>query len=348
MSATAFETAFAAEDGWPVGVRKTGWLAQDFDSAAVTHHLSQKELELLLVLVDASKSQQIPVTEITRERFDHPELRPLFAKLVKTLKWGPGLLFLAGLPVNSRPLDDIWRLYWGIGTHFGIPVSQNVKGELRGQVAVDPTAKDGRVYGSSSYAPLHSDRIDQLSLLCVHKAKVGGANVFVSSLAVWDAVERERPDLFALLKRGFHQHRNGEEGAGQEPVTPYRVPVFGEVDGFRSALFSGNSFVDHQRKRFPDMLTDIEAEALTFVRQVAERPEFTYRSTLEPGEVVFINNYEILHSREAFENGDADNEKRLLLRLWLQGRPWRPKPEEMHVMCNPSGLQGIDAKTMNA
>ena len=38
---------------------------------------------------------------------------------------------------------------------------------------------------------------------------------------------------------------------------------------------------------------------------------------LEPGEISFINDYTVMHPRSAFENGEADNERRHLLRLWL-------------------------------
>ena len=333
---------FEAEDGWPVGTLRSGWRPKGFDVEAATHELHAGEVELLLSLVAATKAASLAVTDITREHFDHSELRPLFAKLAKTLKWGQGLLILSGLPVLTQPKEDIWRLYWGISTHLGIPVSQNFRGELQGQVTVTPGITGSRVYFTSSEAQFHSDRIDVLALLCMAKARTGGANAFVSALAVWDAIETERPDLFALLQRGFYQHRMSEEASGEEPATPYRVPVFGSKDGLRSCLISGNASLAQQQKEFADTLVGQDVEALTFLHQVIKRPELALRLTLEPGEAVFINNHEILHSRDAFEDGDAVSEKRLLLRLWLQGRPWRPKPDGMQVMHNPSGLQGID------
>jgi alpha-ketoglutarate-dependent taurine dioxygenase len=233
-------------------------------------------------------------------------------------------------------------MYWGIGTHLGIQVSQNTFGQLMGEVTVTPGIKTGRVYGTSAMAPMHSDRIDMLSLLCINKAKSGGDNVFVSGLAVWEIIERERPDLFALLARGYHMHRNNEQAAGEPESTPYRVPIFGEVNGFRSTLFTGQSMLEHQQKRFPEELTEKDVEALTLLREVINRPELALRIALEPGEAVFINNMEMLHSRDAFEDGDTPAEKRLLLRMWLQGRPIRPKPDTMLVMRNPSGMLGID------
>jgi hypothetical protein len=340
--------AYAAEDGWPVGVTKKGWLAKDFDVAAATHAFTPGELEFLLALVDKTRAMGLKVTEITREVFDCPELHELFAQLVQKLKCGQGLLILSGFPVRERSEEDIWRMYWGIGTHFGIAVSQNTFGDLQGKVTVTPGTVGGRVYGSSAAAPFHSDRIDILTLLCINKARVGGANEFINALALWEAIERERPDLFELLKRGYPQVRNGEQPAGHAPVTPYRVPVFGEVDGFRSCYFGGNAMLSHQRQHFAEMLTDQDAEALTYLQEAMGRPEFILRQQLEPGEAVFINNMEMLHSREAFQDGDGPHEKRLLLRLWLQGRPMRPKPHDMTIIRNLSGMLGIEPKLREA
>ena len=39
---------FTAEDGWPVGVTKKGWLANEFDAAAATHEFTYRESELAL------------------------------------------------------------------------------------------------------------------------------------------------------------------------------------------------------------------------------------------------------------------------------------------------------------
>ncbi|MFM0394949.1 TauD/TfdA family dioxygenase [Paraburkholderia phytofirmans] len=336
-------SSYQFADGWP-SVAKTGWTAASFDTSKAVHHFEKEELELLLALVDRTKAKGIDVAAITRDDFDHPELHDVLESRVRELKYGQGLAILGGFPVRQRPLEDVWRMYWGIGSHFGVGVSQNTRGDLLGKVTVTPGTVGGRVYGSSGVAPLHSDRIDMLSLLCVNKAKRGGENVFVSSLAVWDLVQRERPDLFDLLRRGYPQHRNNEQAEGDSPVTPYRVPVFGERDGLRSVYFGGNAMLAHQEKHFAEILTSRDREALSYLAQVVLRPELGVRQMLEPGEAVFINNMELLHSRTAFEDGSSPNETRLLLRMWLGGRPQRPKPNDMTVVHNRSGCQGVWAK----
>jgi hypothetical protein len=97
----------------------------------------------------------------------------------------------------------------------------------------------------------------------------------------------------------------------------------------------------HQESRFAEILTDADREALTFLDSVVNRPELQLRQMLQPGEAVFINNMEMMHSRTAFEDGDGPFDKRLLLRLWLQGRPCRPIPQDMRVIHNPDGNLGI-------
>jgi alpha-ketoglutarate-dependent taurine dioxygenase len=336
---------YAREDGWP-SVTKKGWSAAEFDPGSGAHQLTDAQIRILLELVEKTRTMGLAVTDITREVFDHPDVHDSFADWVRAMKEGQGLFVLKGFPVRERPLDDIWRMYWGIASHFGIPVSQNTNGQLQGTVAVQEGAVGGRVYSTSDMAPFHSDRIDMLVLLCINKAREGGENVFVSALKIWEVFEQERPDLLERLKRGYFQHRNNEEPEGSEPVTPYRVPVFGEVGGLRSVLASGNARVEHQELRFPETIDDKDREALRYFFEVAGRPELALHQMLEPGEAVFINNMEILHSRAAFHNGSEPEEKRLLLRLWLQGRPVRPIPPEMRVIKNPSGMLGIEKKTL--
>lgn len=330
-------------DGWPT-FAKPGWTAATFDAEAATQTFSPRQLELLLELVERTKTLGLEVTGITREVFDHPELHDAFALWARAFKDGQGLLVFKGFPVRDYPVDDIWRMYWGIGTHFGIAVSQNVHGHKQGRVAVQKGLVGGRVYGTSTMAPLHSDRIDMLTLLCINKAPSGGANVFVSMLKAWEIVEQERPDILALLKRGYPAHRNFEEPAGCAPVTPYRVPIFGEVGNFRSAYYGGNAMLVHQEQHFSEILTGADREALNYLAEVMARPELALHQTLEPGEAVFINNMEMVHSRTAFEDGEQPEEKRLLLRMWLQGRPVRPIPQDMRVINNTSGMLGVQPK----
>src|SRR6185369_1612121 len=59
-------------------------------------------------------------------------------------------------------------------------------------------------------------------------------------------------------------------------------------------------------------------------------------------EASFINNYEVLHARTGFVDRDEPAKKRLLYRLWLEGRPPRPMVPEVQLYRNRSGRMGVD------
>lgn len=327
------------EHPWPQGPRK-GWLPGDIDIQKLRHHLGADEIGVLKRLI--ADSRATPLYELKPEQFRDPVLDHFVEPLVDQLKQGPGLVLLNGLNAAASNLDELRRAFWGIGTYFGNQVSQSVRGDMMGDIRVRPEENMDRVYTSPRPAPMHSDRIDMLAMVCVQNAMQGGENGFLSSLAVRELIQRERPDVFALLQRGFYQSRGGEEQPGQEAITPYRVPVFAEKDGLISCLFSGNASLVHHRNSVKDELTPAEIEALEYVAEVLARPELRITVALQIGEAVFINNYELTHSRDPFVDSPDEAKKRHLLRMWLAGRPERPLVDEQRVIINPSGRQGID------
>jgi hypothetical protein len=331
-------------DGWPTNLEKRGWLGAAINREDITHRLSSPELDCIRQLVERSKRVAKPLCALTREAFSDLRLDALISSLVRKLKQGPGIIVISGIPVQTYTLDELRILFCGIGNHFGVPVSQNVDGELMGEVRVRPNKIALRAYSKPGALNLHSDRIDILALFSIQAALTGGATLFKSGLEIWDTVAREHPEYLPVLRRGFYQHRGGEQPDGEPPITNHRVPIFGVKDGIRSCLFSANAMPALQMTLVPGSLTTEEVAALQFVDEVKNRPEFNFPLLLEPGEIVFINNYEILHGRDHFEDGDTPETQRFLLRLWLQGRPWRPKPDDMMVVKNKSGLQGIDPK----
>jgi hypothetical protein len=84
-----------------------------------------------------------------------------------------------------------------------------------------------------------------------------------------------------------------------------------------------------------------EIEAIDLFRATAQRLQFETR--LEPGEASFLNNYTVMHARSEFEDEPAPEQKRLMLRLWLDAeRKRRPVVPEIRIYENKNGRSGID------
>lgn len=61
-------------------------------------------------------------------------------------------------------------------------------------------------------------------------------------------------------------------------------------------------------------VTDEQRRALDVIEEIAKRNQIVLEA--QPGDMLFINNHGILHSREAFE--DTRESPRYLIRMWLK------------------------------
>jgi len=253
-------------------------------------------------------------------------LAPLVDDLATEVLHGRGIALLRGFPVERCTVDEVALMFWGIGLRLGRAVSQSVMGERLGHVInvtdADPHA---RAYRNRSELSPHSDPGDMVSFLCIRPAASGGVSRFVSSLSVFEEIRRERPDLLAVLARGFRYHN---------PITPHRVPVFSECNGLVSGRFVREYVEIAADEDHSIVLTDVEREAIGYLEATANRPDLALDFTMAAGEAVMANNFTVFHARTAFT--DDSDRRRHLLRLWLAADPPRPVvPETMQYPGEP-------------
>jgi hypothetical protein len=79
------------------------------------------------------------------------------------------------------------------------------------------------------------------------------------------------------------------------------------------------TFID-SAQRFNEVprLSALQIEALDSVDRLCNDPALRLDMTLERGDMQFVNNYVVLHSRTAYEDHAEEARKRHLLRLWLR------------------------------
>ena len=262
-------------------------------------------------------------------------LAPLLAEVRTEVLDRRGIALLRGFPVQRCTVDEMALMFWGIGLRLGRAVSQSVMGERLGHVInVTDTDPHARAYRNRSELSPHSDPGDLVSFLCIRPAITGGVSRFVSSLSVFEEIRRERPDLLAVLTRGFHYHRFGEQGPDDDPITPHRVPVFSERDGLVSGRYV-REYVEIAADEDPSIvLTNTDNAAISLLEATANRPDLALDFTMAAGEAVVANNFTVFHARTAFI--DDPDRRRHLLRLWLAADPPRPVvPETMQYPGEP-------------
>jgi hypothetical protein len=321
------------------------WRAASFaDPADYTVALSDDDRrEILAAPAVRSRDPARAIASLTKAEFGFGGLAAKLAAAYRDVRDGRGFTVLRGLPFDGLTVEQFAAAVWGIGLHFGSALSQNAQGE-RITHAVDATAEDPtpRMYRSNMELRLHTDITAMISLACWHKAETGGVSVITSGVTVHDEISRRAPHLLEPLYRGFHYHRLGEEGPGEAPVTPYRVPVFARRGGQVSVRYLRSGIVGGHRAAGVE-LTPIELAAMDLFDAVARAPENRLAFYLERGDMFVLNNYTVMHARTGFTNFPEPERKRLLVRLWLDADGFRDVPEEFKFFAT-NGVPRQDGK----
>ena len=294
-----------------------------------TYRLSAAEIAELEAAAAAVRARRFDLADVKREDFPLPTLGPVLDRLRRDVVEGRGFVLLRGLPVENRPVEESATLYWGLGTYFGSARSQNHKGHLLGHVfdlgqGLSATNPLLRSYQTAERQRFHIDRADLVALLCLRRAKSGGASTIVSSMALHNVMAARRPDLLERLYQPFPTDRRGEVPEGKDEF--YEAPVFNSHEDRVSVLYSRLHIGSSQRHAEARRLAPEDLEALDMFGALADDPELRLDMSFMPGDIQILHNHTILHARSAYEDWDDPERKRHLLRLWLCPPDARPLP----------------------
>lgn len=329
-----------AEPMKPV-VDPAGWtaaqLAADDDWI---YELSTEETDDILTAVDAVRRRGLDIIDVRRSDVKMPVVDRTLALLYDELLEGRGFFLLRGLPVERMDRADAAIAFWLIGTRLGRALSQNAQGHMLGHVkdlGADYSRPDVRGYLTNAEMNFHCDQCDYVGLLCLHPAKSGGASRIASSVTAYNEMLKTRPDLAQELVREFYLTRHGEIPPGSKPW--YKLPTF----SFRDGYFSGRGASGHVAKaqKLPGVppLTDAQKEAIAMLKEINRSTYFDM--DFRAGDIQFLHNHVIVHTRTAFEDWPEPERKRHLMRLWLTDPAGRPLVDGYR-----ENIQGVEVAGM--
>lgn len=254
---------------------------------------------------------------IAGRHVEAPAIAALVAALTGELLFGRGFVVLRGLPVDGDPARVAARL-WVLGRHLGRPVTQNARGHLLGHVrdlgydAADPAT---RLYQTNQRQGFHTDSADVVALLCLRTARSGGRSSLASAAAAFNAVLARAPDLAGALFAPVATDHRGEEPPGTPPW--FEIPVLSFLDDRLTVIYQRRYIESAQRFAGAPRLDDRQRAALDAFDAALDDPELHLEMDLEPGDVQFVHNHQLLHDRTAFVDDPDPARRRHLLRLWL-------------------------------
>jgi alpha-ketoglutarate-dependent taurine dioxygenase len=301
---------FAGPDDWTCSLPAATW--DEFDRAL-------RRIE--------KAGQGIPA--LSRMDFPVPSFAPLAGSLRRELESGRGFVVIRGLPIERYSDAQAAIVYWGIATFLGAPIPQNVKEEYLFAVRDegynferDYGATGVRISRTASAIDFHTDSSaayagytpDIVSLLALQTAKEGGQSALVSAQTLHNILRADFPDDLRRLYRPYYFDRRAELRPGESATL--EAPVFSFAGALAVRYFRFNLMRGHETAGVK--LTGADLEPLARLEEICHRPDLPVTFEMERGDMQFVNNRFILHSRTAFEDHAEPARRRHLLRLWMR------------------------------
>jgi alpha-ketoglutarate-dependent taurine dioxygenase len=288
---------------------------------------SLAEIEAALLSVQATALRP---PHFGKEDFPLPKFSKTLGGMLEELEHGRGFFLMRGFPIEKFSEEQAEIIFWGLGQHLGIPLSQNADGHLLGHVrnlGLDIKKSNVRAYQTTAELIFHNDQSDLIFLMCLKQARSGGLSRLVSVTEVQNEIQRRRPDLLSQLYQPYYIDRRGERGREDESDLPYyAMPVLSYHNGLVSARYIRGYIESAQR--FPEVprLTPKQIEALNLFDAIANEPGMALSFHMEPGDLQIANNFCVLHARTDFQDHEELEHRRHLLRLWLAAPNSRELP----------------------
>jgi len=240
---------------------------------------------------------------------------------------GFGLFIINGACLKDFSLKEKISIYTLVAKILGELIIQNIKQEKIVEIKdVGKSMQSGGRYhetkeGGSHHtdSPQWKDVPDYLGLFCVHNAKKGGTNLFLSAYTIHNRILKGRKDLLNILYEKFHFDKRGEFKEG-ESSTVFE-PIFKFKDGKLYFRYLRN-YIDAGHDIQNQPLSESQKEALTYLDNFMLEEDMIMSYDLKPDDMVFSDNHWIIHGRTTFEDFDDPNLKRLMLRTWIKDKTY--------------------------
>jgi len=275
----------------------------------------------------ADELRRFPLPTMVRhpDDFAWPHCRAAMAEVRQILKHGVRFAIVDHLPLDELSHDEATAIYWLLSSMVARPVAQKLDGTMvydvhdTGAQALpgsgirpDKTNIEIRFHVDNAYNAAPPEIV---GLLCLRPAKSGGVSRVLSFHSVHNELLRRYHNLLPRLYRPFWFDRQREFHPGEVEI--FSAPVFVDDSGELQGRFSLHQINSGYALR-GEPVDDDGAAALAATLGIFEEPEISIDFDFAPGEIQFVDNRVLGHSRTEFEDHPEPDRRRHLIRLWLR------------------------------
>ncbi|OCK91311.1 Clavaminate synthase-like protein [Cenococcum geophilum 1.58] len=319
-------------EGFPASVNyQMCWEGVNMTPSEYVYILSDVEIDEIEHALQHFKGLGLTKDEISQTTFPLPGLRARLLQTAQEVHQGRGFAVLRGLDPSKYSLADNVILYAGIASYIGNKRGlQDRSGNVLVHIkdvgaAVAPDDQRQSPYANNAQ-PFHNDLGDIIAMYVMDRPLSGGGSKIASTARVYNEIAATRPDLIHVLAKGdwaFDNRHEDDFSYHKRPILFYDEKGNNVFFCFSRRQLTGST-VSPRPPALPK-LSESQAEALDAVHFTAAKYALTIN--LEKGDLQFVNNLGVFHSREAFTDGE-ENKRRHIIRMWLRNKElaW-PTPE---------------------
>ena len=252
-----------------------------------------------------------------------PILQNEILKIKHILLEEHGFIIIDGKSFEAFSRKELQAIYIIISNFLGVLIPQNIKNEFLVEVKDEGKSMKtgGRYHQTKDGGSCHTDSPqwkntpDFIGLCCIHPAKIGGVNKYISAYTIHNLFIEQNIDLLKNLYNNFYFDKRGEFKPGEEP-TIFEPIIKYEND--RLTFRYLRDYIDHGYKVENKELTKEQLQSLELLDEFLDNKKNVVEYTLQKSDMTFFNNNWIIHGRTNFEDFEDSEKKRLMLRVWIK------------------------------
>ncbi len=308
------------------------WARRDVRPEEYRIELSAACLDEIRRAVDEIRAFPLPTILRGLDDFAMPACRREMARVRDILDHGRRFSIVDRLPVAEMDSEEATAIYWLLSSMISRPVAQKLDGTMiydvldTGQQALpgsgvrpDKTNTEIRFHNDNAY---NHTPPDYVGLVCLRQAQSGGHSRVLSFHTVHNRLLAAHRDQLQRLYRPFWFDRQREYRPGEDPI--FAAPVFEDTGELR-ARFSVHQITGGYALSGEPIDSEGEA-AIAAMLEIFDDDDLSVDFDLEPGQMQFVHNRALGHSRTAFVDHPDSDRKRHLVRLWMRDQGRRAYP----------------------
>ena len=308
------------------------WVGRNVRPEDYRVELTSASLDEIHRAVDEMRVYPLPTIVLRPDDFAMPACRKQMARVRHILDHGVRFAIVDRLPVAELDASEATAVYWLLSSMVSRPVAQKLDGTLvydvldTGQEALpgsgvrpDKTNIEIRFHNDNAY---NNTPPDYVGLLCWRQAMSGGHSRVISFHTAHNALLARHPNKLPRLYQPFWFDRQREYRAGEPPI--FSAPVFENTAAVK-ARFSVHQINSGYAMR-GEPIDSEGAAAIAAMFEIVEEDGLSVDFDLEPGQMQFVDNRALGHSRTAFVDYSEPDRKRHLVRLWMRDAGRRAYP----------------------